>query len=370
MYKPGSIRKIEVKNFVTYSYVQMIPGPHLNMIIGPNGTGKSTMVAAIILGLGGNPKVVGRGTKISEYIKHNCDYAVIHVTLQDENENSYIKVTREFDKRDKSTWMLNNIKVKLDEVLNAIGKFNVQVNNLCQFLPQDRVQDFAKLNKQDLLKETQKALCRFDLIEKQENLMRSREQHKVLIQTVENYQKKLQEAQDANVRLEGRVQNFNIKKKYNEAILHIERKIAWAMYEEIRGQFADIKKDKSKAQEVYDKYQKAIMPMEQDITNTKRQITNLQQNNSKASQVIKNIENAITSYIEKVDTLKTSVRSMEDDMNLKLSEIDQWDKEIENVYNKLQEMKTLHKDAEAKCITSKSISYKNLSLLILKFVYL
>lgn len=42
----------------------MHPGPHLNMIIGPNGTGKSTMVAAIILGLGGNPKTVGRGSKV------------------------------------------------------------------------------------------------------------------------------------------------------------------------------------------------------------------------------------------------------------------------------------------------------------------
>lgn len=42
----------------------MHPGPQLNMIIGPNGTGKSTMVAAIILGLGGNPKIVGRGSKV------------------------------------------------------------------------------------------------------------------------------------------------------------------------------------------------------------------------------------------------------------------------------------------------------------------
>ncbi|KAJ8926523.1 hypothetical protein NQ314_021125 [Rhamnusium bicolor] len=220
----------------------MMPGPHLNMIIGPNGTGKSTMVAAIILGLGGNPKVVGRGTKVSEYIKHNCDRATINITLQDENENTYIKVTREFDTQERSTWKLNNRKVKIDEVLKSIGKFNIQVNNLCQFLPQDRVQDFAKLNKQDLLKETQKALCRFDLIEKQETLVGSREHHKAQIECMENYQKKLQEAQDANVRLEGRVQNFNKKKKYNEAILHIERKIAWVIYEDIRAQFTDIKK--------------------------------------------------------------------------------------------------------------------------------
>lgn len=42
----------------------MYPGAQLNMIVGPNGTGKSTMVAAIILGLGGNPKTIGRGSRV------------------------------------------------------------------------------------------------------------------------------------------------------------------------------------------------------------------------------------------------------------------------------------------------------------------
>lgn len=48
------------------------------MIIGPNGTGKSTMVAAIILGLGGTPKIVGRGSKVSQMfmcpLKYNLPY--------------------------------------------------------------------------------------------------------------------------------------------------------------------------------------------------------------------------------------------------------------------------------------------------------
>ena len=32
------------------------------------------------------------------------------------------------------------------------------MDNLCQFLPQDRVQDFARLNQQDLLISTEKAV--------------------------------------------------------------------------------------------------------------------------------------------------------------------------------------------------------------------
>lgn len=56
-YKPGAIVRIKVINFVTYKSAEFFPGPKLNMVIGPNGTGKSTLVCAICLGLGWGPMV-------------------------------------------------------------------------------------------------------------------------------------------------------------------------------------------------------------------------------------------------------------------------------------------------------------------------
>lgn len=56
-YKPGAIVRIKVSNFVTYTSAEFHPGPKLNMVIGPNGTGKSTLVCAICLGLGWGPQV-------------------------------------------------------------------------------------------------------------------------------------------------------------------------------------------------------------------------------------------------------------------------------------------------------------------------
>ena len=51
-HQPGSILKVKLTDFVTYTAVEFSPGPRLNMVIGPNGTGKSTLVCAICLGLG------------------------------------------------------------------------------------------------------------------------------------------------------------------------------------------------------------------------------------------------------------------------------------------------------------------------------
>lgn len=60
-YQPGSIVRVRLQNFVTYTSAEFFPGPNLNMIIGPNGTGKSTLVCAICLGLGWGPQVRGQG---------------------------------------------------------------------------------------------------------------------------------------------------------------------------------------------------------------------------------------------------------------------------------------------------------------------
>ena len=49
--------RIQLRNFLTYDWVEFRPGPYLNMIFGPNGTGKSSIACAICLGLNFPPAV-------------------------------------------------------------------------------------------------------------------------------------------------------------------------------------------------------------------------------------------------------------------------------------------------------------------------
>jgi hypothetical protein len=64
-FKPGSILEVEVRNFMTYDHVKTKPGPRLNLVIGPNGTGKSSIVCAIGIGLAGEPQVLLFGQLLS-----------------------------------------------------------------------------------------------------------------------------------------------------------------------------------------------------------------------------------------------------------------------------------------------------------------
>ncbi|MCJ1266256.1 Structural maintenance of chromosomes protein 5 [Lobaria immixta] len=173
-HQPGSIVRVKLTNFVTYTAVEFHPGPSLNMVIGPNGTGKSTLVCAICLGLGWGPQHLGRAKDVSEYVKHGFQEATIEIELAGDGKrfkgkNVIIEcnIKRE---NNKSTFHLNRKPSNKKAVLEVAKSFSIQIDNLCQFLPQDKVVEFAAMTSVELLKSTQRAVATQEMIEMHNNL--------------------------------------------------------------------------------------------------------------------------------------------------------------------------------------------------------
>ena len=192
-YLPGSIVRVALTNFVTYTKVEFLPGPSLNMIIGPNGTGKSTLVCAICLGLGSKPDVLGRAKKVGEFVKHGYDKAQIEIELAADPErhksNPVIitKIARDpkgkrdqgnGEKKDGRVYFIDGRKATASAVTALMKSFSVQVDNLCQFLPQDRVVEFAALSPVELLAETQRAAAPPEMSQWHDQLKGMRKQQK------------------------------------------------------------------------------------------------------------------------------------------------------------------------------------------------
>jgi len=110
----------------TYSRVELRAGPSINLILGPNGTGKSTIVCAICIGLAGKQKILGRANSLKEYIRHGCNAASVEIELYNpDGMNFVIKrsikgTSKEAGGRDRrdvntgatSTWYLNGRKAQ------------------------------------------------------------------------------------------------------------------------------------------------------------------------------------------------------------------------------------------------------------------
>jgi hypothetical protein len=78
-FRPGSIKKLELTNFMTHAFVELRPSSAVNFVLGANGSGKSSLVCALCLGLGGDVRDMERGKELKAYIMTGKTEATIKV---------------------------------------------------------------------------------------------------------------------------------------------------------------------------------------------------------------------------------------------------------------------------------------------------
>jgi chromosome segregation ATPase len=196
---PGAIIRIKMKNFVTYTSAEFKCGPSLNMILGPNGTGKSSLVCAICLGLGWSPIQLGRAKEIGEFVRNGSREAEIEVELKGgTRQKGRNPVIKRIIKRDgnSSKWFLNGQTATHKDIKELMHSLGIQVDNLCQFLPQDKVADFAALSPVELLAQTQKAVGTEDMSKWHEELKKLGAEKRTFTNDKDHIAKTLSELQN------------------------------------------------------------------------------------------------------------------------------------------------------------------------------
>ncbi|KAJ5632689.1 hypothetical protein N7490_009028 [Penicillium lividum] len=261
-YKPGAIVRIKVTNFVTYTSAEFFPGPKLNMVIGPNGTGKSTLVCAICLGLGWGPEHLGRAKDLGEFVKHGCREATIEIELEKHPNGTRNPVISRNIKRDgnKSSFTLNGQTVSKLQVLKVAQKFAIQVDNLCQFLPQDKVAEFAALTPIALLHSTQRAAAGQDMIDRHEGLKKLRSSQKEVELSNKGDKEALanlehrQEAQRADV------ERMRQRAEIQQKIDNLEFVRPFVEYKDWHRDFDKLKLKKTQIEDEYAQLQEDLKP--------------------------------------------------------------------------------------------------------------
>ncbi|KAJ2813772.1 Structural maintenance of chromosomes protein 5, partial [Coemansia furcata] len=250
-YRAGAIMHISLTNFITYDRIDVRPGPHMNMIIGPNGTGKSSIVCAIALGLGENTSVMKRAKDISEFVKHGHENGAIEITLATGGSGS-VRIRREMARQgNKSSWKIDGRASTFAEVQRRTRELRIQVNNLCQFLPQDRVVEFSKMSAQGLLKQTQAAVGREDLQQLQEELVKRRAQERQAMGEAQRLRGDTETLRKQNALLERDVQRWQERQTAESQLRVLTALVPLARYAEIKATHDDAKRAKNVAQAAY-----------------------------------------------------------------------------------------------------------------------
>uniref|UniRef100_A0A4W2HXA9 Structural maintenance of chromosomes protein 5 n=1 Tax=Bos indicus x Bos taurus TaxID=30522 RepID=A0A4W2HXA9_BOBOX len=293
----GSIVRIAMENFLTYDVCEVSPGPHLNMIIGANGTGKSSIVCAICLGLAGKPAFMGRADKVGFFVKRGCSKGMVEIELFRTSGN--LVITREIDvAKNQSSWFINKKSTSPKVVEEQVAALNIQVGNLCQFLPQDKVGEFAKLSKIELLEATEKSVGPPEMHKYHCELKNFREKEKQLETSCKQKTEYLEKMIQRNERYKQDVDRFYERKRHLDLIEMLEAKRPWVI-EELQ-QALTVKQN-----EEHDRQRR--------ISNTRKMIEDLQ-NELRTTENCENLQ-------PQIDAITNDLRRVQDEKALCESEI-------------------------------------------------
>lgn len=160
----GIIKSITLVNFKCHKNFKQEFGPHVNLITGKNGSGKSAILAAFCACMGGNPnKHAGTagGAKAGQgLIREGADFAKVTVVLlnrsgdSDQFEGDELgdeiivehELVRNGDKKTTGSYSINGTRAPKTRVKLLAEHLNLQVENPCVMLTQAVASNFLRNN--------------------------------------------------------------------------------------------------------------------------------------------------------------------------------------------------------------------------------
>ncbi|KAJ5573064.1 hypothetical protein N7450_010048 [Penicillium hetheringtonii] len=151
----GILERVECYNFMCHDHFSVELGPLINFIVGKNGSGKSAILTAITLCLGGKASATQRGGSLKSFVKQGKENATIIVRIKNSGDGAYMSsdygksiiVERHFSRTGASGFKLKAengriVSTKKAELDAITDYFSMQIDNPMNVLSQDSARQF------------------------------------------------------------------------------------------------------------------------------------------------------------------------------------------------------------------------------------
>lgn len=151
----GVIERVDMINFMCHRNLSIDLGPRINFIIGHNGSGKSAILTAITIALGGKASTTSRGSSVKDFIREGASAAEVRVHIRNRGRDAFrpdtygerITVERRINADGNGAWKIRadngkTISTKREELDAICDHANIQVDNPMNILTQDAARQF------------------------------------------------------------------------------------------------------------------------------------------------------------------------------------------------------------------------------------
>ncbi|TAQ87344.1 hypothetical protein B7494_g4325 [Chlorociboria aeruginascens] len=303
------LEEITCINFMCHEKLHVELGPLINFVVGMNGSGKSAVLTAITLCLGGKASATNRGASLKSLIKEGKDRAVLMVRLKNGGPDAYqpdvygksIIVERHFAKAGGSSYKLKNaagrsISTKKADVDDIVEYFQLQVDNPMNVLTQDAAKTFITAST---------AKMKYDFFVKGVQLDQLDNDYRLVSDTCDAIEIKLRESKEDIAGLERAYEAAKDKAKIvvehdgmRKRVRELGRQAAWAQVEDEESRLAE--------------RDKALQVLNEKIGNAEESVRDQRDLYERMDNTLKEAEQSKCQHIEELLPLKQEEQEVRD----------------------------------------------------------
>ncbi|NXF93268.1 SMC6 protein, partial [Eubucco bourcierii] len=337
----GIIESIQLKNFMCHSMLGPFQfGSNLNFVVGNNGSGKSSVLTALIVGLGGKATATNRGSSLKMFVRDGETSADISITLRNEGRDAFkpevygssiivnqhinLDGSRSYKLKSKSGTIISS---KKEELVGILDHFNIQVDNPVSVLTQEMSKHFLQSkNEGDKYKFFMKATQLEQMKEDYTSIIKTKENTRIQI---EQGEERLQELKQLYCEKKERYKSIWFVNDLRNHLEDLKHKMAWAVASEMEKEIQPIKE--------------GIRTEEENAEKFVQKLEECQVKVNEAEEKYKAIQEKLIAISEEAQALHPQCISLKADVQARRKAVN----EAEVVYNRSKtELKRLGKDDE------------------------
>ncbi|XP_070538831.1 structural maintenance of chromosomes protein 6-like [Ptychodera flava] len=355
----GIIERVTLKNFMCHSRLEFNFGPNVNFIVGRNGSGKSAVLTAMVVGLGGKATVTNRGSSVKAFIKDGQNFAEVAIKLRNRGTDAYkpelygdsIIVERRLTTDGSTQYKLKSssgrlISRKREDLSYILDQYNIQVDNPVAILNQDTSRNFLhSKNPHDkykfFLKATQleQMTNDYSTIQEQKTLMKD---------TVKRREECLPDLEKEVFLLENRVKALGSLEKLKEKKEKLEHMAAWAQVAEIEKDLEPIAKAIRQEEARRPKFDKRVDESKEKLNVCSGQCKEIQEKLSLLGEKLKELKPKHAEARSGLESSKKACKSAQANLRKLHSHFRNTERDKQQLEEKIEEMKnTAQQDFEA-----------------------
>uniref|UniRef100_A0AAY4BE51 Structural maintenance of chromosomes protein 6 n=2 Tax=Denticeps clupeoides TaxID=299321 RepID=A0AAY4BE51_9TELE len=257
-YKPnkvGIIEKISLKNFMCHALLGPFAfGDNVNFVVGNNGSGKSAVLTALIVALGGKAQATNRGSSLKGFVKEGESSADVSIALRNRGEDAFkpevygqtITVDVRISSEGLRTYKLKSrngqiVSTKKEELVAILDHFNIQVDNPVSILTQEMSKHFLhSKSEEDKYKFFMKATQLEQMKEDYKHIMKTRTYTKTAVEGHEEA-RLLDELKRKYQEKEERYKSLSSIDTMNKKLEDLQHHMAWALVTELENEMKPVK---------------------------------------------------------------------------------------------------------------------------------